>query len=374
MKNKFNEAICAAILLLALMTFAACGNDDNNDTEMAIAIVTSLTSIDDMSFNQNNYEGIRAFIRANPNIASDVYHVHEPYGEPGVVMQRVADISPNFDVVVLPGFQFSNIGEVATANPDTYFILIDTHPEEFNGTNEFANVRALEFAEQESGFLAGVVAALKSESQLVAFVGGQAFPSLVNYQFGFYSGVNYANAVFGTQAQVAELPHRAGTDVYGTNIGGNYAGAFDDPSRGYDLANELLDYGVDIIFVAAGGTGLGVHRAVRQRGGNARLIGVDTDNFVEYGSNMQLTAVYKAMGLNVHRTLNSIAEGEFIGGNHTMHIGSNSVGITIAPGQHQLSHETINRVHELFGLLRDGIIVPASAANGYLPDNFPGLD
>ena len=367
---KITSLIVILILVLTLSAgLTACGSDNNNG--LSIAIVTSLTGIDDRSFNQNNYEGIQAFVRANPG--STVRHVHEPSGQPGAAIQYVENIAGDFDVVVLPGFQFRNIAPIAMDNPDTYFILIDTWPESYQGMNEFSNVRAVEFAEQESGFLAGVTAALESESGRVAFVGGEAFPALVNYQFGFASGVNYANTVFGTSVQLVDLPHRYGIDVRGINIGGNYAGDFNNPDIGYVIANELFSEGVDIIFVAAGGTGLGVHMAVRNYDGNARLIGVDTDQFDDINGNIEITAVYKAMGLNVHRILNSIAEGNFEGGNHTMRTSTNSVGIVLTPSRHQLSAETLNRINELFGLLRDGLIVPASNFNGYTPESFPGL-
>ena len=358
----------AVTLMLLVVGMAACGN--NNDDGLRIAIVTSLTGIDDMSFNQNNYEGIQAFMRANPG--HSVQHVHEPTGQAGAAILYVDNIVGDFDVIVLPGFQFGNIGEIAMANQDTYFILIDTWPTTFEGSFAFPNVRAIQFAEQEAGFLAGVVAALESESGRVAFIGGAAFPALVNYQFGFESGVNYANATLGTTVEVVNLPHRYGIAVRGVNVGGNYVGDFNDPDTGYIIANELLDEGVDIIFLAASISGRGALTAVRQAESDIRVIGVDTDQFEE-AIGMQITAVYKAMGLNVHRSLTAIAEGNFEGGNHTMRTDTNSVGIVITPGQHQLPTGTFNRVNELFGLLRDGVIVPASNFNGHAPNNFPGL-
>jgi len=363
MKYMFFILITACIMLLS-----ACGGEGDDDG-LRIAIVTSLTGIDDMSFNQNNYEGIRQFVDANPG--NTVTHIHEPTGGPGAAIQSVANIAGDFDVVVLPGFQFSNIGAIAVAHPDTYFILIDTWPAAYGGTNVFANVRAIEFAEQESGFLAGIIAALETNTGRVAFVGGAAFPALVNYQFGFESGVNYANTVLGTRVEVVNLPLHGGTDVLGNYVGGNYVGGFDHPAQGRQIANELLAAGVDIIFVAAGNSGYGVHRAVEAYSGNARIIGVDTDNFGI--ANVEITSVYKATGLNVMRSLLSIHEGNFVGGNHTMRVDSNSVGVILASGRHQLAAATLNRVNELFSSLRDGIIVPASNFNGFAPDNFPGL-
>jgi len=367
------------LAFIASMIFLfACGNgDDNSDDGFRVAIVTSLTGVDDRAFNQSNYEGIQDFIAANPG--STVQHVHETSGALDAAVQYVERIAGDFDVIVMPGFQFSNIGHIAMNHPYTKFILIDVWPEPFGDNYEFPNVRALQFAEYESGFLAGVVAALESQAGRIAFVGGYAFPPVVNYQFGFESGVNYANMVLGTDVTLVALEHRAGIDVRGINVGGNYIGSFSDSDTGFDVASELLAEGVDIILVTAGSAGRGVYNAVIEYGGDVRIIITDTDLFeheLSSDRDIVLASVFKATGLNVRRSLESLAQGNFSGGNHTMRTDTDSVGIITAPGhhrQHQMPVETVNRINELFGKLRDGTIVPASNFNGYTPYNFPGL-
>jgi basic membrane protein A len=356
------------MMAIALFGLSACADEPEG---LSIAIVTSLTGVDDRSFNQSNYEGIHAFL--NAHAGHTVTHIYEPTGDEAAATRYMENIAGDFDVVVLPGFQFRHVAQAANDNPDTYFILIDTWPE---GGYAFDNVRALQFAESESGFLAGIVAAKESESGYVAFIGGAPFPPLVNYQFGFESGVEFANLNFGTNVQVVNLPHRAGTDVRGINIYGNYAGTFSNPAVGSEITNELLDVGVDIIFVAAGGTGYGVYSAIRESDRSVGIIGIDTDHFEEDippHERLQITAVYKAVGLSVQRSLMTIIAGNFEGGNLIKRADTDSVGIVIAPGRHQLSTETINRVNELFGRLRDETIIPASNFNGFTPQNFPGL-
>ena len=78
---------------------------------------------------------------------------------------------------------------------------------------EFDNIYAMNFAEQESGFFAGIAAALETKTNKVAVVNGIAYPSNVNYQFGFESGVNYVNTVYRKNVEIIELAAYAGTDV-----------------------------------------------------------------------------------------------------------------------------------------------------------------
>lgn len=148
-------------------------------------------------------------------------------------MDRVAG---DYDVFVLPGFNFTAIGDIAAANPDKYFIVVDSTITDSQGTAlnaaDLGNVYTMSFSEQEGGFFAGLAAALTTKSNKVAVVNAMAYPSNVNYQFGFMSGVNYANAHYGTTAEYVELPSYAGVDVNGNNVGGNYIGDFADEATG----------------------------------------------------------------------------------------------------------------------------------------------
>ena len=201
---------------------AAATTEDAAATEegLKIAIVSSPSGVDDGSFNQNNYEGILSFIEANPG--ATVTPVKEETGDVAAAVQAVADIVADYDVIVCCGFQFQGIATIAEENPDVNFILVDAYPTDAEGNEtEVANIYAMQFKEQESGFCAGIAAALETKTGKVAVVNGIAFPSNVNYQYGFMSGVNYANKVYGTTAEVVELASYAGTDVTGANVGGN---------------------------------------------------------------------------------------------------------------------------------------------------------
>lgn len=384
MKKKLLAALmCAA---MTVMLFTGCGSNeetsDNNkqsSTEessdaLNIAIVSSPNGVDDGSFNEDNYNGVLAYIEDHPD--AKVTAIREETGVPATVVEKITEIAGSYDVVVCLGFQCAGIGQVAQDNPDVDFILVDSYPTDAEGnTVELDNVYAMLFAEQESGFFAGMAAALETDSNKVAVVNGQPFPSNVNYQYGFEAGVNYANAKFGTTAQCVELSSYAG--VYNDeNIGGNYTGNFSDEATGKVIGEALIKEGCDIIFVAAGASGNGVFTAAKEAG-NVKVIGCDVDQYDDGAngdSNIMLTSGLKCMSINVERQLNAIADGSFKGQNITLMADTDSTGFVKEEGRHQMSDDTVAKLDEAFALVKDGTIVPPSSAGGSTPDDFPGLN
>lgn len=349
---------------------AGAANDALN-----IAIVSSPSGVDDGSFNEDNYNGVLAFIESHPD--SKVTPVREETGDTAAAVQAVADIVADYDVIVCCGYQFAAIGSVAVDNPDVDFILVDSYPTDAEG-NEVScdNVYAMTFAEQESGFFAGMAAALESQTKKVAVVNGIAYPSNVNYQYGFESGVNYANAKYETGVEIVELPSYAGTDVAGNNVGGNYVGTFADEATGKVVGKALIDEGCDIIFVAAGGSGNGVFTAAKEAQG-VKVIGCDVDQYddgVNGSDNIILTSVLKVMNKNVEKQLNAVADGTFKGGNELLMADTDSTGFVKEEGRQQLSEDTIAKLDEAYGLVKDGTVVPASSTSESTPENFQGLE
>lgn len=351
------------------------GTDDAKKEGLKIAIVSSPSGVDDGNFNQDNYNGILSFIKNHPD--ATVTPVKEPTGDTAAAIQAVADIVADYDVIVCCGFQFAGIGTLAQDNPEVDFILVDGYPSDAEG-NEITvdNIYAMQFAEQESGFFAGMAAALESKTKKVAVVNGVAYPSNVNYQFGFESGVNYANKKFDTGVTVVELPSYAGTDVTNANVGGNYVGSFSDEATGKVVGNALIKEGVDVIFVAAGGSGNGVFTAAKEAT-DVKVIGCDVDQYddgANGSNNIILTSVLKVMSMNVEKQLNAVAGGSFAGENALLKADSDSTGFVTAEGRHQMSAETIEKLQAAYELVKDGTIVPAANFNGISSDSFPGLE
>lgn len=382
MKKRFLSVLLSIVMAA---TFTGCGggakpaNDNVNKTEgtgLKIAIVTSLTGVDDGSFHQENYNGILSFIDAHPG--STVTPVQEKSGAIDAAVKAVGDIVVDYDVMVCDGYQFAGIGEIAADNPDKKFILVDTFPSDADGKEvELDNVYAMTFKEQEAGFLAGMAAALSTVTKKVAVVNGIAVSSNVNYQYGFMCGVNYANKHYGTDVEIVELASYAGTDMTGANVGGNYVGSFGDPANGKVIGDALIKEGCDIIFVAAGGSGTGVLTAIKESSAKDYMIGCDTDQYddgVNGNDNVILTSALKVMGVNDKRVLETISDGSFKGGNYILGADTDSVGYVSDSSRCQLSADTIEKINKAYELIKNGTIVPADNFNGMTPDNFTGLD
>lgn len=390
-----------SLVLVAAMTcsLAACGssNADTGSTDSAttdsaatteavktdsteagtaalkIAIVSSPSGVDDGSFNEDNYNGILSFIAENPDCT--VNAIKEETGDPEACAQTVLSIVADYDVIVCCGFQFAGISTIAQDNPDVDFILVDTFPSDDDGnTVELDNLYAMCYAEQESAFCAGMAAALETKTDKVAVVNGIAYPSNVDYQYGFECGVKYVNATEGKNVECVELPSYAGTDVLGNDVGGNYVGTFADEATGKVVGQALIEQGVDILFVAAGGSGNGVFTAAKEAT-DVKVIGCDVDQYDDGAngdSNIILTSAIKNMHLTVYNALCDIAAGTFKGGNVTLHADTEATGYVSEDGRNQLSAETIQKVDTAFALVKDGTIVPAADAtvNDITPDDF----
>ena len=376
MKKSVKFFALASVLLITL-TLPACGDSSfyapSSESGLRIGIVTS-SGVDDGSFGQECYLGILGFTSTHED--SSVNHVKEP--DMGKMIQAVSDIIADYDVMVLPGFQFNNVTPVALANPDKMFILVDTFPIDAEGeVIELNNVYAMQFKEQESGFFAGVAAALETKTGKVAVVSGMPFPPVVNYQYGFMAGVNYANAHLNASATYVELPSYAASDMFGNNVGGNYVGSFADQATGKVIGNALINEGVDRFFVAAGDSGNGVFVAVKEASNDIYVIGVDLDQYDdgETGTrNIVLTSGTRKIAMNITRQLENMYNGTFRGENALLDASSDSTGYVSQPGRHQMSDRTLRELEKVYNAVKYGEIIPPGQFTGdSVPTNFPGL-
>ena len=322
----------------AATTTAAATESGSEEPGLKIAIVSSPSGVDDGSFNQDNYNGVLKFIEENPN--ATVTPIREETGDSAAAVQAVADVVADYDVIVCCGFQFAGIGNLAQENPDTKFILIDSWPT-IDGTEVTAD-------------------------QVIDNV------YAVNYQYGFECGVKYVNGTEGMNVEVVELPSYAGTDVTGANVGGNYVGNFSDEATGKVLGNALIAEGVDILFVAAGGSGNGVFTAAKEADG-VKVIGCDVDQYDDGAngdSNIVLTSGLKVMHDTVYNVLNEVKDGSFKGANVTLTAADDATGFVSEEGRCQLTAEAIEKINAAQALLKEGKIVPAANFNGVTPETF----
>ncbi len=383
------KKILALVLALTLVfALAACGTKtatSETDTPAAsepvaeptglkIAIVTSPSGVDDGSFNQTNYEGIQSFIATHPD--ATVTAIQEE--DMANAVNAVAEIVADYDVIVCPGFQFNGITTIAQENPEKMFILVDANPADPADPSkevEVPNIYAMQFGEQESGFFAGIAAAMETKTGKVAVINGQAYPSNVNYQYGFEAGVAYANAKLGTKAECVEIASYAGTDVLGNPVGGNYIGSFNDPENGKVVGAAIIAQGVDVIFVAAGNSGNGVFTAIKEAK-DVMVIGCDVDQYDDGANgdtNIVLTSVLKNIAVNVERQLTAASEGTFKGGNYRLYADTDSTGYVSAEGRQQLSEATLKALADAYELVKSGAIVPPSNFSETTVEDFVGL-
>lgn len=385
--------LALALALVMLLALGACSSkpagsdtdipEDNTPVEpdegtgLKIAIVTSPSGVDDGSFNQNCYEGVLAFIENHPE--ATVTPVQE--ADIANSVNAVADIVADYDVIVTPGFQFGGITELAQENPDKKFILIDAWPAGEDGMDlpedqPVSNIYAVYYAEQESGFFAGIAAAMETKTGKVAVVNGIAYPSNVNYQYGFEAGVAYANKKLGTSAECVEIEAYAGTDVADNNVGGNYIGDFNDPATGKVVGAALIEQGVDIMFVAAGNSGNGVFTAAKEAT-DVFVIGCDVDQYddgVNGDKNIVLTSGLKNMAYTVETALEAVIGGTFKGENVRLTAATNGTGFVSEEGRHQLSEETVAACNEAYEAVKAGTIVPPANFSDTTVENFVGLE
>ncbi|WP_341702234.1 BMP family ABC transporter substrate-binding protein [Ferrovibrio sp.] len=190
------------------------------------------------------------------------------------------------DPIIGVGFSQANaVEKVAKEFPKIRFTLIDS-------VVKLPNVQSVLFKEHEGSFLVGVAAAMASKSGKVGFVGGMDIPLIRRFQCGYAQGVKYANPK-------AEMI---------ANMTGTTPSAWNDPGRGGELAKGQFDRGVDVVFAAAGATGVGVYQAAKDRGKLA--IGVDSNqNHLHPGT--MLTSMVKRVDLAAYNSFKAAAAGNW---------------------------------------------------------------
>ena len=204
----------------------------------------------DKSFNEGIWNGLEKF-RKETGIKYREFEVTQE-AQREQFLRKLA--SRGSDPILAVGFgQAAAVEKVAKEFPKTRFSIIDV-----NWLN-LPNIQGIAFKEHEGSFLVGVLAAMKSETAAVGFVGGMDIPLIRKFACGYVQGVKFINP---------------GVVVY-QKMTGTTPAAWNDPARGAQLAKTMYDSGADIVYAAAGGTGLGVLQAAADN--NKLSIGVDSN-------------------------------------------------------------------------------------------------
>ena len=291
-------------LVLLIVPLAACqatGGEPNckRDDVFCVGLVTDVGKIDDKSFNQSSWEGVKQ--------AEEELDAHIKYIETTDSKDYAKNLAQfgdaDYDVIVTVGFA---LGEATAAAGQTYpnvkFIGVD----QFQTPGaEVANVVGLNFPEDQSGFLAGALAAMMTETgKIGAVLGTDAVPPVWRFGEGYRAGAAYIN------------PDVEVTTVYHNDVG--FDKTFTDPEWGKTTAISMIDKGVDIVFGAGGKTGNGALQGAAEKG--VLAVGVDTDQYytVPECQEVLLTSAMKLLTPGTFDLVKQAKEGNFPPGGNFM--------------------------------------------------------
>ena len=237
------------------------------------ALIFDLGGKFDKSFNESAYEGAQRWAKETGGSYKELEIQSEAQREQAV--RRLAESGAN-PIIVMSFSNIETLNIVAPDFPETKFVLID-------GVVDQPNVRSIVFAEHEGSYLVGMLAAMSSKSGTVGFIGGMDIPLIRQF------GCGYAQGVKAVSPDATVL----------TNMTGSTGAAWNDPVKGGELAKSQISQGADVIFAAAGGTGLGVLQAAAD--GGILSIGVDSNqNYLHPGK--VLTSMLKRVDNAVYES------------------------------------------------------------------------
>ncbi len=330
------KSLVSTVLALAVATIAMAG-------PTRIGLVTDVGGIDDKSFNQGTWEGVKAYGKENSLKEGKEIKYLQSTAEADYVPNLSTFADEKLELIVAPGFLFNSaMAEVATQYPQQKFLIIDSVVKD-KGEKLLPNVANAVFAEHEGSFLVGVAAGLKAKADkknAVGFVGGMQFPLIERFQAGFEQGVK---AVFPDCKVLVD-----------------YAGVFTDPGKGQALAAKQYGAGAYVIFAAAGNTGNGVIKEAKERTqkGDVRwAVGVDKDQFNDgvYAPSKSavLTSMMKRVDVAAHDVATMTKDGKFPGG-QVLVFSIKNKGVDIPATNPNLSPDILKQIANYSGQIASG--------------------
>ena len=303
---KYKLLVLISLLVLLPFLMSGCGQSSaaEDKSKIKVGIVFDIGGKDDRSFNAAAWEGVQRAAKDFPIVLRDI----EP-GTPNAIEPAMrAFAERNFDLIIGVGFAQAPIMEsVAKDYPNIHFAIID-------GVSELPNVASLVFKEHEGSYLVGMLAAKTSRTGTIGFLGGMDIGLIHRFAKGYEEGAKAVNPNIRV--------------IY------NYVGvtdsAWNNPGKGKELSLAQIGKGADVIFTAAGNSGLGAFDAVEQQGkqnGRAThfVIGVDSNqNMVKPG--FVLTSMVKRVDNVVYNIVQDVVNKRFSPGLHVFGLDKDGVG------------------------------------------------
>jgi basic membrane protein A len=300
-KAPWTLGLCLA--LIAGLAGSGCNNlakAAGDPKKIRVGIVFDSGGKDDRSFNAAAFRGVTRAAKDFPIVLRDAEPGDPTSLEPA--MRAFAEVG--YDLVIGIGFAQTPIVEaVAKDYPKINFAIVD-------GVSDLPNVASLIFKEHEGSYLVGMIAAQKSKTGVLGFVGGMDIPLIHKFEVGYEEGARAVNP----KVQVIQ------------NYVGVTESAWNNPGKGKELSVAQIGKGADVIFAAAGNSGLGAFDAAEQYG--KFVIGVDSNqNWVKPG--FVLTSMVKRVDNAVYQIVGDMVNHRFKGGIHVYGLENDGIGYAV---------------------------------------------
>ena len=297
--------------------------------KVRIGMVTDVGGVNDKSFNQTSWEGLQA-------LDPEVFEVNYLESKTDADYQTNINtfIDEEYDLIICVGYMLADATrEAAEANPEQLFAIID------DASIDLPNVACLMFAQEQASYLVGLVAGAVTESKTVGYVQGMVNDSMNLFGIGFIAGV------------LESCPE--------ANILQYNANSFTDIAAGSTAAKDMITKGADVIYQAAGGTGVGVINACDE--GGIWAIGVDTDQSTLAPEHV-LTSAMKRVDVASQDISKAVAEGNFTAGIHMYDLSNG--GVDLAPTRDHIPADVLETVEAAkAAIIADEKSVPTSVAD-----------
>ncbi len=306
MKRKW--LVSMGMLVAAVIFLIAQDSLAQKTLPLKVTLIFDIGGRGDGGFNDSAYRGLEK--------AAAELGVKAVYLEPGGSLDREIALNSaaasDADMVIGAGFIFTvRMNELAAQYPDKKFVCVD-YSIRYDNQGQIKpfpeNLAALLFKEEEGSYLVGAIAALKSRTGKIGFLGGMDNPIIRKFQSGYLAGAKAVRPDIRVLSQFAGITGKA----------------FNDPQKGYLIANRMYGQGADIIYHAAGVTGEGLFQAAKKR--HRWAIGVDIDQSAQ-APGLVLTSMTKHVDVAVFESVKACVEGNFSGGLRTFGLKENGVGI-----------------------------------------------
>lgn len=325
------------VMIGLVIALPAAHAEEGRATEAAL-VFSSIAQPDDKSFVTAVTKGAKKAAEEY-NINLSIHIQEEGIGDYDF-LERVVHEKP--DVVIAVSFiNVEPMLDIAENYEDVKFMIVDSVVPPF-----FTNAKSIIFREHEGSFLVGMIAALKSETGKIGFIGGRDIPLIRNFAYGYRQGAEYVNP----QIQIEEV------------MLGDTVQAWEEQEKAESIAEKQYAGGVDVIFAAAGASGLGVLKAAAEQGKYA--IGVDSNQNALYPGSV-LTSMVKKVDVAVYEALREVHEGRWDPGILNLGLKEKAIDYAVDTHNRELMDEATISVVES---ARDQIVRGSLTVDIYSPE------